>query len=508
MAEDNTNCSNKVDFFKGADFFHGVFNYLNKMLMEEDDLATKPCMLTNSLALQATEKSFYDVLVDSNNNNNNNHYSFYSGQETKRLELQDYDAAVLCADLNNLWLDKTCSSASLINHGNARRKRRKGDVESVDLSELLTRCAAMVACSEITEANQILKTIRKHSSPNGSSSKRLAHYFANAIEARLSGNGAEVYRGFSSTTISGAQILTSYKAYIAACPFHRMSNIFANKSIWKLAIGRDKLHVVDFGILYGFQWPCIIEGLSMRPGGPPKLRITGIDFPQPGLRPAGRVEETGCRLAEYAKRFNVPFEYNSIAKNWENIAIEDLKIDPEEMLVVNSIYRMRNVLDETVVEHPPRDAVLKFIRKLKPDMFVHGVLNGAYNASYFLSRFRHAIFHFTALFDMLEATTSKSEDEDRKLIEQEVFGRDIMNAVACEGRSRVERPETYQEWDRRNSKAGFVKQPLNSGLMDEITRKVEKHYHKDFMVHEDDKWMLQGWKGKVLYALSLWTTES
>ncbi|GJW68833.1 scarecrow-like protein 14 [Tanacetum coccineum] len=324
------------------------------------------------------------------------------------------------------------------------------------------------------------------------------------ISNSLRGRGTQVYRGVSTANVSAVDILKSYKTYITACPFQRMSNIYANKSIGKLSNGRDKLHIIDFGILYGFQWPCIIQGLSVRPGGPPKLRITGIDLPQPGLRPDERVEDTGRRLAEYAKRFNVPFKYNSIAKNWENIRMGDLEIDPDEMLVVNSIYRMRNVPDETVVENGPRDGVLKFIRELNPDMFVHGILNGTYNATYFHTRFKEAVFHFTTLFDMFEAT-SEGEDKGRELFEREVFGRDIMNVVACEGRSRVERPERYQKWETRNSQARFAQLSLDSNLVDEVRTKVQKEYHKDFVVYEDNNWMLQGWKGKVLYALSLWT---
>ena len=57
-----------------------------------------------------------------------------------------------------------------------------------------------------------------------------------------------------------------------------------------------RLHIDDFGILYGFQWPSLIQQLSARPGGPPKLRITGIDLAEPGFRPAQRVEETRRRL--------------------------------------------------------------------------------------------------------------------------------------------------------------------------------------------------------------------
>lgn len=53
-------------------------------------------------------------------------------------------------------------------------------------------------------------------------------------------------------------------------------------------------------------------------------------------------------------------------------------------------------------------------------------------------------------------------------------------------------------------KAGFRQLTLHKDLMKEVGAKVRLHYHKDFLVDEESKWMIQGWKGRVLYALSLW----
>ncbi|GKA07615.1 scarecrow-like protein 14 [Tanacetum coccineum] len=124
----------------------------------------------------------------------------------------------------NMWRYKDCSRFGLesitiiqaMKYGvykiwanNVKKKR-----QVVDVTELLVQCAEKVALSDATGVVEILKMIRKHSSPNGSSSERMAHYFANA--------------------------------YITACPFHRMSNIYANKSIMKLVKGRDKAIAKDW----------------------------------------------------------------------------------------------------------------------------------------------------------------------------------------------------------------------------------------------------------------------
>ena len=76
---------------------------------------------------------------------------------------------------------------------------------------------------------------------------------------------------------------------------------------------------------YGFQWPCLIQALSQRKEGTPKLKITAIDIPRPGFNPAGQIEETGRRLHDYARSFGVHFEYNGILLDkWDSICIDDL----------------------------------------------------------------------------------------------------------------------------------------------------------------------------------------
>ena len=46
-----------------------------------------------------------------------------------------------------------------------------------------------------------------------------------------------------------------------------------------------------------------------------------------------------------------------------------------------------------------------------------------------------------------------------------------------------------------------------AGLRQLVRDKVKNHYHKDFVVDVDHRWLLQGWKGRVLYAMSTWIAE-
>ena len=263
------------------------------------------------------------------------------------------------------------------------------------------------------------------------------------------------------------------------------------------------LHIIHFGIRYGFQWPSFILRLSKRNGGPPKLRITGIELPQSGLRPAERVQETGRRLAKYCERYNVPFEYNAIAQKWETIKLEDLKIKKDEVVVVNCHKRFKNLLDETVVVNSPRDTVLKLIREANPSLFLHTIVNGSYNVPLFVTRFREALFHYSSMFDMLD-TNVDGGDPMRLMFEKEFLGQEVTNIIACEGLERSERPETYKQWRIRNMRAGFRQLPLDRHLMSKLRGKLREAFHSDFMLDEDNNWMLQGWKGRIMYASSCW----
>ncbi|XP_030504636.2 scarecrow-like protein 34 [Cannabis sativa] len=385
-----------------------------------------------------------------------------------------------------------------------RGKRQNKKKETVDLRTLLILCAQAVSSDDRRTAYEILKQIRQHSSPNGDGSQRLAHFFANGLDARLAGigTGALFYSNLLAN-VKASDLLKAYHLNLSTCPFKKMAMFFANKMIMQVAEKATTLHIVDFGILYGFQWPIFIQYLSKRDGGPPNLRITGIEFPQNGFRPKQRIEETGRRLTKYCERFGVPFRYNAIAtKNWDCISVEDIEIESNEVVAVNCLMRFNNVLEETV-ENCPRDAVLRLIRKINPTIFVNNIVNGSYNAPFFVTRFRELMFHFSALLDMLDTNVSK-ENEERLMYEREFYGREIVNVIACEGEDRVERPETYKQWHVRSLRAGFRSLPLNQEIMGKFKDKLRTWYHKDFVIDEDTNWMLQGWKGRIVYASSCW----
>uniref|UniRef100_A0A803LCG5 Uncharacterized protein n=1 Tax=Chenopodium quinoa TaxID=63459 RepID=A0A803LCG5_CHEQI len=285
-------------------------------------------------------------------------------------ELEQYDDILLCSENKEdaslspkecLIVEASGKFLKTKGHGSrgVRGKKQNIEVDEVDLRKLLIECAQAISKFDRRTSNELLKQIRQYSSPHGDSTQRVAHHVANGLEARLAGTGSTISTDICDMKISSFDFLNSYRLYVSAIPFKRMSYIQANNTILKLAVKATKIHIIDFGIFLGLQWPSFIQTLSKRPNGPPELRITGIDFPQQGFRPTERVDATGHRLAGYCRRFGVPFKYQGIAEKWETIQLQDLKIENDEMVIVNCMFRSGTLHDETVEQNSPKDAFLR-----------------------------------------------------------------------------------------------------------------------------------------------------
>lgn len=501
-------------------FSDPVLKYINDMLMNED-VEEKLCMYQECSAFQATVKPFYDILGEkftlfphddslsfSSPSCSNNFSQLPPSSMSKHREI--FDDVLLSASRNGKNFQeiqelvlKNKSEQKESDVMLSRGKKPGKSKEIVDLRSLLIHCAQAVAANDNQGAQETLKQIRRHSSPEGDGNQRLAHYFTESLVARLSGTGGYLYTMLSSNKPSAAEILKAYHLYTVASPFIKASHYFSNQTILDVAHNVSSLHIVDFGILYGFQWPSLIQQLSNRPNGPPRLKITGIDFPQPGCDPAERIEETGRRLADYARSFGVPFVYQAIACKWEDVEPESLNLEDCEILIVNCIYRMKNLMDETLNVESPKNIVLSKIRRMNPCIFIEGVVNGSFGAPFFITRFKEALFHYSSLFDILEATVPRDHPE-RIVIEKEMWGREVLNVVACEGLERVERPEAYKQWQIRIQRSGFVQMGLNQMILSRARKKSKTFYDKNFTVEVDGKWMLLGWKGRIIFGLSTW----
>ena len=48
---------------------------------------------------------------------------------------------------------------------------------------------------------------------------------------------------------------------------------------------------------------------------------------------------------------------------------------------------------------------------------------------------------------------------------------------------------------------------MDADIVKAVSNKVRENYSREFVVNVDEQWFLQGWKGRLLYAMSTWVAN-
>ncbi|KAJ3683197.1 hypothetical protein LUZ60_013424 [Juncus effusus] len=326
----------------------------------------------------------------------------------------------------------------------------------------------------------------------------MAHFFAIGLEARLAGTIDEFYNQIVDTRANQTDMLYAYHIVQIASPFPTAADYFTHFTILNAVGKTSKLHIIHLGIDFGYQWPRLMQALSEKKGTlSPSLRITGIDVPE-----IEQIEEVGRRLIAYARSFGIPFEYKAIQAKLEEVCVEDVNIEKDELVIVICFHRMETLGEEMDLMNSPKNRVLDIIRRINPNIFIQGITNISFSGALFPPRFKQAIQHYSALFDFFDTNVPR-DNKARKLIENFVWAREAINVIACEGPKRTQRCETYKQWNARNLRAGFEQLPLDHFVITKI-KEMGNNHNKSFFVEGDNEWLLLGWKGRTIKAISTW----
>lgn len=402
-----------------------------------------------------------------------------------------------------LECDQTSATAPLFNF-NVPLRGPAGATENGTLSitELLYKCAFAVSQGNGECAAEYLAELQSLASPHGTSVQRMAHYFMEALVAKMSGTGEELYTVITNNHPSDATIMKAYRVFVDNNPYIKLCHFFAMKSVLDAFEGAPRVHIIHYGLQYGVEWPSLLQHLGQRREGPPHIRFTGVDLPYPGFDPLKKINDTGQRIAKLAGTWGIPFEFQGIAvRKWESYTARDFDLRSDEVLAVK-VCNSHTIYDDCVLSGSPRELMLKRIRSLNPKVFIFDADNAACNAPFFMTRFREAVKHFSAQFDGMGLSMA-SDDPHRVILERECLGRAILNVVACEGQARVERPEPYRQWQNRLQRAGFTLRPLNPVVYSKI-KAMMATFHRDYGVGKDDGWLLMGINNQVVKASSIW----
>ncbi|KAF8034727.1 hypothetical protein BT93_C0899 [Corymbia citriodora subsp. variegata] len=365
----------------------------------------------------------------------------------------------------------------------------------VRLVHTLMACAEAVQQENLKLADALVKHIGLLAASQNGAMRKVATYFAEALARRI----YRIYPHDGGLDSSCNDILQMH--FYETCPYLKFAHFTANQAILEAFATASRVHVIDFGLKQGMQWPALMQALALRPGGPPTFRLTGIGPPQPDNTDA--LQQVGWKLAQLAETIGVEFEFRGfVANSLADLEPAMLDIRPPEVetVAVNSVFELHRLLSRPGAI----DKVLSSITAMRPKIVTMVEQEANHNGPVFVDRFTEALHYYSSLFDSLEGSGVAPPTQD--LVMSEVYlGRQICNVVACEGPDRVERHETLAQWQGRMGSAGFDPVHLGSNAFKQASMLLALFAGGEgYRVEENNGCLMLGWHTRPLIATSAW----
>ena len=389
-------------------------------------------------------------------------------------------------------------------------------INEIHMRQLVIRCAEVMSQSDFVGAHHLVSVLSANSSPYGDSIERLLHQLARTLFRRLNLMQQQRSTSININTINinineddhdhdhDVQALHScYLTLNQITPFIRFCHLTANQAILEVideSHHQGGLHILDFDIMHGLQWPPFMQALVERH---PMLRLritaTGTDL--------SLLRRTGDRLLRFAQSLGLRFQFHPLLlpaadHDHHHLLINSINInipstlEPDEALAVNCVLYLNRLLKDD--EDNCIQSFLRGIKALNPKV----VTIAEREANHTLA---DALDHYIAIFDSLEATLPPNSRE-RLAVEQVWLGREIMDMVAAHGDHMMRcRSQRYESWELMLRSSGFSNVPLSPFALSQAKLLLRLHYPSEgYQLHILNDSFFLGWQNRPLFSVSSW----
>ncbi|KAG4378930.1 hypothetical protein AAZX31_17G127100 [Glycine max] len=379
------------------------------------------------------------------------------------------------------------------------------DHHGFELVSLLTGCVDAIGSRNVTAINHFIAKLGDLASPKGTTSiSRICAYFTEALAIRVTRLWPHVFHIAAATTsrdmVEDDESATALRLLNQVTPIPKFLHFTSNEMLLRAFEGKDRVHIIDFDIKQGLQWPSLFQSLASRSNPPIHVRITGIGESKQDLN------ETGERLAGFAEVLNLPFEFHPVVDRLEDVRLWMLHVKEHETVAVNCVSQLHKTL------HDGSGGALRdflgLIRSTKPSVVVVAEQEAEHNHTRLEARVCNSLKYYSALFDSIEESGLPIESAVRVKIE-EMYGKEIRNIIACEGRERVERHESFGNWRRMMvEQGGFRCMSVTERELSQSQMLLKMYSCESYSVKKQEKEGATGvtlsWLEQPLYTVSAW----
>ncbi|GAB2223619.1 hypothetical protein Droror1_Dr00017760 [Drosera rotundifolia] len=376
------------------------------------------------------------------------------------------------------------------------------------IKQLITDAATLIDEGKKEAAMEILTRLSGLGSIKGNSEQRLAVYMSHALKSRV----CPEEHAPAVTELRGAEHMGLVYVMYELSPFFKFGVLAANYVILEtIASEKGKMvHVIDFDVGDGGQYVNLVRAVAERVGRVGgggsfiPLRITAVETESGGGVSVGVVEARE-RLLKVAEQAGVNLRFDVKSLSIHELSREAIRCDEDETIVVNFSFKLYRVPDESVSMENFRDELLRRVKGLRPRVVTLVEQEMSLNTAPFLTRVNETCAYYGAVFESMDVT--RSRDEPDRLRMEEAMGRKMENAVACEGRDRLERCEVFGKWKMRMGMAGFELRLLNPDVVGSMQEKLNSapSGNPGFSVKEEGGGGVAfGWNGRTITVASSW----
>ncbi|XP_077247532.1 scarecrow-like protein 28 [Tasmannia lanceolata] len=146
--------------------------------------------------------------------------------------------------------------------------------QCLELLSVLVACVESISSNNFSAISQYLSRLGELASPEGTSIHRVVAYFTEALAIRVTKVWPHIFHVSTAREFVWAEddVATAFRLLNHISPIPKFLQFTSNEIMLRALEGKDRVHIIDFDIKQGLQWPSLFQSLASPPNPPSHVR--------------------------------------------------------------------------------------------------------------------------------------------------------------------------------------------------------------------------------------------